>query len=215
MRKIFSIGLPIGAASFCEVSFFMFATLLIGQIGTVDQLAAHQIALNLASTTFMIANGVAQASSIQIAQSKGKNKFEWIRIHAITGYALVLFFMLIVTLMFLAIPEVLISIYSPDTAVLIAAVPLVKIASGFQILDGFQVMGISASKGIQDTRVPFLNTVIAFWLFGMPAAFVFSQSMSAQGVWLGMIVGLGLAALLHAQRLFKVLRRDFPTSADS
>jgi MATE family multidrug resistance protein len=210
IKKIFGIGLPIGAANFCEVSFFMFATLLIGTMGTID-LAAHQIALNLASTTFMIASGVAQATSIQIGHSRGRNKYDEILGHAANGYALVFFFMLVVTFLFLTIPEKLISIYTGDQSIISAAVPLVMIASGFQILDGFQVIGIGASKGLQDTRVPFLNTVVAFWLFGMPASFVFSHymGMTSRGVWWGMIAGLGVAALLHAHRFYKIVYRDF------
>jgi MATE family multidrug resistance protein len=210
IKKIVGIGLPIGAANFCEVSFFMFATLLIGTMGTV-QLAAHQIALNLASTTFMIASGVAQATSIQIGQARGRNKYDEILGHAANGYALVFFFMIVVTVMFLTIPGHLISIYTTDASIIETAIPLLMIASGFQILDGFQVVGIGASKGLQDTRVPFINTVIAFWLFGMPASFVFSRymGMASKGVWWGLIAGLGVAALLHAHRFYKVLYRDF------
>jgi MATE family multidrug resistance protein len=216
-RKIVEIGLPIGAANFCEVSFFMFATLLIGTMGTTD-LAAHQIALNLASTTFMIASGVAQATSIQIAHSRGKNRHDEILGHAANGYALVFFFMLIVTILFITIPKTLISIYTHDFEIIKTAVPLLMIASGFQILDGFQVMGIAASKGLQDTKVPFFNTVIAFWLFGMPASFVFSHymQMGSKGVWWGMIAGLGIAALLHAHRFYQIVQRDFsPTSTQT
>jgi len=216
IKKIVEIGLPIGAANFCEVSFFMFATLLIGTMGTVD-LAAHQIALNLASTTFMIASGVAQATSIQIGHSHGRNKYDEILGHAANGYALVFFFMLVVTVLFLTIPESLISIYTHDTDIITTAIPLLMIASGFQILDGFQVMGIAASKGLQDTKVPFLNTVVAFWLFGMPASFVFSKymGMASKGVWWGMIAGLGIAALLHAHRFYKIVQRDFAPAASA
>lgn len=214
IKKIIEIGLPIGAANFCEVSFFMFSTLLIGTMGTIN-LAAHQIALNLASTTFMIASGVAQATSIQIGQSKGRNKYDEILGHAATGYALVFFFMLVVTVLFLTIPKQLISIYTTDVKIIATAIPLLMIASGFQILDGFQVLGIAASKGLQDTKVPFLNTVVAFWLFGMPASFVFSHymNMSSRGVWWGMIAGLGVAALLHAHRFYKIIQRDYAPSA--
>ena len=210
IKKIVGVGLPIGAANFCEVSFFMFATLLIGTMGTVD-LAAHQTALNLASTTFMIASGVAQATSIQIGQARGRNKYDEILGHAANGYALVFFFMLVVTAMFLTIPGTLISIYTSDASIIEVAIPLLMIASGFQILDGFQVVGIASSKGLQDTRVPFLNTVVAFWMFGMPASFVFSHfmEMGSRGVWWGLIAGLGVAALLHAHRFYKVLYRDF------
>lgn len=211
VKKILTVGVPVGAANFCEVSFFMFCTLTIGTIGTLD-LAAHQIALNLASTTFMAANGVAQATSIQIARSHGKKKFEEIRAHAVNGYALVFLFMLIVTILFLVIPRQLISIYTSDPQVIATAIPLLMIAGGFQILDGFQVIGIGSCKGLQDTRVPFLNTVFAFWVFGAPASIVFSKylNLSTEGVWLGMIVGLGIASLLHAVRLFRVLRTNFP-----
>ncbi len=209
-KKIVEIGLPIGAANFCEVSFFMFATLLIGTMGTID-LAAHQIALNLASTTFMIASGVAQATSIQIGHSRGKNKYGEILGHAANGYFLVFFFMLIVTVLFLTIPKTLISIYTHDFDIIKTAIPLLMIASGFQILDGFQVMGIAASKGLQDTKVPFLNTVLAFWIVGMPASFFFSKymGMASKGVWWGMIAGLGVAALLHANRFYKIVQRDY------
>ena len=210
IKKIVGIGLPSGMASFCEVSFFMFATLLIGTMGTIS-LAAHQISLNLASTTFMIASGVAQATSIQIAQSKGRKKYDEILGHAGNGYALVFFFMLVVTVMFLTIPKSLISLYTHDESIITVAIPLLMIASGFQILDGFQVMGIAASKGLQDTKIPFLNTVLAFWMVGMPASFVFSKymHMGAKGVWWGMIAGLGVAALLHAHRFYMILERDF------
>jgi MATE family multidrug resistance protein len=216
-KKIVEIGVPIGAANFCEVSFFMFATLLIGTMGTTD-LAAHQIALNLASTTFMIASGVAQATSIQIGHSRGAKKYDQILGHAANGYALVFFFMLLVTVLFLTIPKTLISIYTHDINIIQTAIPLLMIASGFQILDGFQVMGIGASKGIQDTKIPFLNTVIAFWVFGMPASFVFSHfmGMGSRGVWWGMIAGLGVAALLHAHRFYKIVQRDYaPGSAQA
>lgn len=211
VKKIVAIGGPIGAANFSEVSFFMFCTLLVGTLGTID-LASHQIALNLASSTFMIANGVAQATSIQIARAHGKNKLNEIRVHAVNGYALVLIFMSAVTVMFLAIPKQLISLYNASDEIISTAVPLLRIAGGFQILDGLQVMGIASCKGIQDTRIPFLNTVFAFWIFGAPASIVFSDTLglSTRGVWLGMIVGLGIASLLHAVRLFKVLRTRFP-----
>ena len=211
VKTILSIGAPIGAANFSEVSFFMFCTLLIGTLGTLE-LAAHQIALNLASTTFMVANGVAQATSIQIARSYGKNKFHEIRVHAVNGYILVFLFMIGITVLFLTIPRTLIGVYTENAAVIALAVPLLKIAGGFQILDGMQVLGIAACKGLQDTKIPFLNTVLAFWLCGAPASLVFSKilGLSIRGVWLGMIVGLGLACLLHAVRLFRVLRTRYP-----
>ena len=213
-KKIVGVGLPIGAANFCEVSFFMFSTLLIGTMGAIH-LAAHQIALNLASTTFMIASGVAQATSIQIGQARGRKKHDEILGHAANGYSLVFFFMLLVTVLFLTIPKTLISIYTHDLKIIETAVPLLMIASGFQILDGFQVMGIASSKGLQDTKIPFLNTVFAFWLIGMPASFVFSKymHMSSRGVWWGMIAGLGIAALLHAHRFYMIVQRDFAPSA--
>lgn len=211
IKKILSLGAPIGAANFSEVSFFMFCTLLVGTLGTID-LASHQIALNLASTTFMLANGVAQATSIQIARSYGKNKFDEIRVHVVNGYALIFIFMAAVTLMFLVVPRQLISLYNASDEIIATAVPLLRIAGGFQILDGLQVIGIASCKGLQDARIPFLNTVFAFWIFGAPASIVFSDvlGLSTRGVWLGMIVGLGIASLLHAVRLFKVLRTRFP-----
>ncbi len=205
LRDLLHIGLPIGLMIFVEGSLFVGAALLIGSLGTVP-IAAHQIAINFSALCYMIPLGLAGAVTVRVGNALGRGMPQEAVRASRAGILLTLITQTITaSLMFFA-PAWIISWYTDDQTIAALAVGLLGLAAVFQFPDGLQAAAAGALRGYKDTRLPMVYTVIAYWLFGMPVGWwlTFRGGWGAAGMWVGMIAGLGVAALLLGFRLWRI-----------
>ncbi len=211
-RKLLSIGLPSGFQLIFEVGAFGFAVIMIGWIGT-KALAAHQIAINLAAVSYMMASGLSSAATIRVGNQLGLKDVPTLRAAAFTLYIMVIVFMGVTATIFITGRYFLPSLYIADTAVIEVASTLLIIAGFFQISDGIQVLSLGALRGLHDVKIPTLLTFIAYWVLALPIGYVlgFVFDMGAAGVWYGLLMGLTIVAVAMLWR-FNVLTKRMMTS---
>ena len=201
LRRILKLGSPVGAQIFVEVAIFALATSVIATFGAVP-LAGHEIALECASTTFMVPLAVSGATSVRVGHAIGRARAglgDADRIAA-AGWSGILVgagFMLSSALTFVLIPKHIARLFTPDLAVIHAAVPLLLVAAGFQFFDGLQSTATGALRGVGKTLAPLLIQLVCFWGVGMPLGVLFAFTLHgrAVGVWWGLSTGLILASL--------------------
>ncbi|NNK64998.1 MAG: MATE family efflux transporter [Gemmatimonadetes bacterium] len=203
------IGGPTGMQLQLEFGAFAVAGLAMGLLGTVA-VAGHQVALNLASLTFMVPVGVAQATAVLVGRAVGREDPWGARRASGAGLVVGAAFMTITATAFLLIPGPLARIYSPDAAVIALGASLLPIAGLFQVADGVQVVAAAALRGIGDTRAPMLINLLGFWGIGLPVGvwLAFGADLGPRGVWWGLAVGLLAVALLLLQRVRVRFGRD-------
>jgi MATE family multidrug resistance protein len=174
----------------------------MGWLGTIA-LAAHQVALNLASLTFMVPLGVAQATAVLVGRAVGRGDPEGARGAAGAGLGLGAAFMTTTAVIFLTMPGLLARFYSDQPEVVAIAAALIPLAGIFQVFDGLQVVGSAVLRGIGDTRAPMVVNVLGFWLFGMPISVLLGFTLGAgpQGLWWGLVGGLAAVALFLLLRI--------------
>nr|WP_294873830.1 MATE family efflux transporter [uncultured Pedobacter sp.] len=195
--KIVKIGAPVALQYSFEISAFSGAAILIGTIGAVEQ-AAHQVAINLASITYMMASGIASAATIKTGNNFGKSNFKDLRQSAIASYHVILLFMTVTALFFVLANNLLPFLYTEDNAVISIAAQLLIIAGFFQLFDGTQVVGLGVLRGIGDVNVPTIITFIAYWVIGIPLGYFLGikLDMGVNGIWYGLTFGLLTASIL-------------------
>lgn len=208
ISEILGRSVPAGFQAFFEIAAFSFAVIMMGWLSETE-LAAHQIAINVASTTYMMATGFAHAGSIRIGEAWGKRDSTGIRLSGRAAYTWVIGFMGLCSLVILLFGQWIIKIYIEDNAVLAAALPLLMIAAFFQLSDGVQSVGLGLLRGLADIRIPTYITFIAYWVIALPAGYFlgFSLEMGSVGVWLGLLLGLTFSAVFLYARYNKVSRR--------
>ncbi len=199
LRNLFQLGWPIGVSFGLETSLFAVTTLLIGRLGTTA-LAAHQVAINAASVTFMIPLGVAFATTVRVGQAAGAGDRAGAERAGWTGVAMGAAFMALAALLFWLRPEWVVWVYlgtGGDAEVVRLAALLLGVAAVFQIVDGVQATAAGALRGLKDTRAPMVVGVVAYWGIGMTAALGlgFGLGRGAVGIWWGLTLGLGAAAV--------------------
>jgi MATE family multidrug resistance protein len=206
LRRILAVGAPAGAQIGLEVGLFSFAAVMMGWFGAVE-LGTHQVALNLASTTFMVALGVSAAGSIRVGQNLGAGRPAAVRRSVMVTYLLAVGFMALCALAFLTIPEPLLRLYTHDPSILALGRRLLFMAALFQVFDGMQVSGFSVLRGAADTRVPMFLAALAYWVVGAPGAYLlaFHTALGPVGIWAGLCLGLAAAAILLLWRVRLVL----------
>lgn len=223
VRSLFRLGWPIGIALGLEAGVFGASTLLVGQFGTAA-LAAHQVALNAASVTFMVPLGIGMAAAVRVGQTTGAGDHDGAARAGFTAIALGASFMLLSAVLFWLRPEWVVWVYTGgagEAAVAEGAAALLFIAAVFQIFDGTQTTASGALRGLKDTRAPMVIAAISYWGVGMTAALAlgFGAGMGATGIWWGLTLGLATAALLLTTRFrFRVrapLARPAPAEATS
>ncbi|WP_374425617.1 MATE family efflux transporter [Paracoccus sp. (in: a-proteobacteria)] len=212
-RAVFWLGLPIGLTMVAEGGLFVGSNVMMGWIGT-RELAAHGIALQLASITFMLHLGMSNAATIRAGQAKGLGDATLMRDGAITVTAVSFVIAVIAVAVFVLFPRQLVGLYldssDPETPVLIGiATGLMFYAALFQLTDAMQVIGLGLLRGVQDTRVPMIIAAISYWLVGMPIAYglAFVAGLGPAGLWLGLVAGLTVAAILLMRRFWRGLAR--------
>ena len=212
-RELIDLSWPAAIAVGFESLFFSMMTTLAAHF-TAPELAGHTIALNCCYVTFMFALGVSQATLVRIAEAAGARDFLAVRRIALAGVGLGLVGMGAQALVFVAMPQRIVSWFvdlgdSANQPVLLAALPLLAIAALFQLFDGTQAIASGALRGLRDTRGPMTIAIIAYWPVGFGAALLlaFGLGLRVQGLWWGMALGLSTAACLMSLRLLRRINR--------
>lgn len=202
LMRMLRLGTPIGFQLGFEYGAFAFTGILVGLIGTVP-MAAHQIAINMASLTFMVPLGVGQATAVLVGRSVGRGDSSAARRSASAGLIAGGVFMAASAAVFLLMPVGLARLYTTEGAVLALTVTLIPIAGIFQVSDGLQVVAAGVLRGVGDTRVPAIANAAGFWALGIPVGLFlgFKAGMGAVGLWWGLVVGLGAVAIFLVTRV--------------
>lgn len=208
LRRIIAVGAPTGAQVGLESGLFSFTSVMMGWFGAVEQ-GTHQVTINIASTTFMVALGTSIAGSIRVGMHIGARNPAAVRRAIVVTYAVSLGFMGLCALLFVLMPDRLVGLYTDDVDIIALGRQLLLMAALFQLFDGAQVAGFSVLRGAADTRVPMLLALVAFWGLGGPAAYLlgFAVGLGPVGVWAGLCLGLAGASVLLARRVRHVLWR--------
>lgn len=197
IRNTLKIGLPIGVMVLMEGGLFVATTLLMGKLGTVIA-SSHQIAISIATLCFMIPVGVAEATTVRVGHAMGRRNYVGVRNAMHAGLAIVLFTQVLSASIMIFGNEHLTRLYTDDITVIGLASTLILFAAMFQFPDGVQVISAATLRGLKDTTIPMWIAVISYWLVGMPVGIYlsFQQEMGPKGMWIGLISGLTVAAIL-------------------
>jgi len=194
---IFSLGLPGGVQMFVEVAIFSLVTALIGRLGA-QTLAAHQLALNLASFTFMIPLGLSHAAAVRVGQALGRGDPRGASASGRAATLMGVAFMALTGLAFAGAPGFFLGLFGAGEAVVRIGTPLLYCSAAFQVFDGAQAVLSGALRGMGETRRPLLINLIGHWLIGLPlgVALGFGLGWGATGLWIGLATGLAVVATL-------------------
>jgi MATE family multidrug resistance protein len=206
LKKIINLGFPSALQMFFEVAIFTAAIWLSGVLGKNPQ-AANQIALNLASMTFMVAMGLSVTAMIRVGNQKGLQNFKELRRIAMSIFLLVILLDIVFAVFFYLFNTQLPRIYVDENDVLnlidnkeviSIAAKLLLVAAVFQISDGIQVVVLGALRGMQDVKIPTLITFIAYWLIGFPISYFLGkeETLGSVGIWIGLLAGLTASAIM-------------------
>ncbi|SHL06419.1 MATE family efflux transporter [Hymenobacter psychrotolerans] len=195
LRRLLGLGAPIGVQMMFEMGAFSFSAIMIGWLGATS-LAAHQIAINVASVTYMAASGIAAAATIRVGNLRGLGDVQGARQAGFAAYLLTFLFMGAMGLLLVAFRHYIPHFYNNDAAVVAQAATLLLVAAAFQISDGLQVVGLGALRGLEDVKVPSVVALLAYWAMALPLGYWlgFGLKMGSLGVWLGLLLGLTLVA---------------------
>ncbi|MFD0980894.1 MATE family efflux transporter [Tropicimonas aquimaris] len=218
--QVFRLGWPIGLTNLSEVSLFAASAVMVGWLGTIP-LAAHGIAIQLATATFLVHLGLSNAATIRAGRALGRRDGPNLRRGALVAVTASVLFAMVTIAIFLTWPEALMSLFlDPDDPrkpeIIAIGVGLVAIAALFQMADGGQVMAHGLLRGVQDTRVPLVISAVAYWLVGVLSGYVFGFVLGhgAMGVWSGLVLGLGVAVAALMWRFWrKALPRAVPATS--
>ncbi|BAN49542.1 MATE family efflux transporter [Metapseudomonas resinovorans] len=211
IKRLFSIGGPIGIAVFAESSIFAVIALLIGGLGATV-VAGHQIALNFSALVFMIPYALAMAVTVRVGQALGRGEPREARFAAGIGIGAALAYACLSASLMLLCRELIAKMYSPDPEVIAVAAMLIVYSALFQFSDAIQVAAAGALRGYQDTRATMVITLFAYWGIGLPVGYALGLShwlgepSGPKGLWQGLVVGLTCAALLLSLRLARSAR---------
>lgn len=207
--QVFRLGLPVGLTSLAEAAMFNATAIMMGQIGTVE-LAAHGIALQVTSITFMFHVGLSNAATVRIGRLHGASDREGMRDAALAAIAMSLGFAGLTALVFFSLPGPIISLFLTDGesqagAILSIGAALLLMSALFQFCDALQCQAAGFLRGVQDTRVPMWLAVFSYWVIGIPAGYLlaFPAGLGPRGVWLGLVVGLSVASVLLMTRFWR------------
>lgn len=201
VKTMLNIGIPAGAQFIFEAGAFGFSSIMMGWLGTAP-LAAHHIALNLATISYMITSGMGAAATIRIGNFLGKGDFGNLRSSGFTMFWMAATTMLCWAIIFITGKYFLPTIYISDPAVISVSAGLLVVAAGFQLSDGIQVVAIGALRGLQDVKIPGLLIFVAYWILALPIGYwlTFYKGWGPQGIWIGLLIGLTLSALATVWR---------------
>lgn len=207
INKMLHIGIPAGTQFIFEAGAFGFSAVMMGWIGTTA-LAAHQIAINLATISYMTTSGLGAAATIRVAHFLGQGDIKTMRRVGFVMIAMAAFLMALWGILFITGKRFLPELYIQDEAVLAMAAPLMIIAGFFQMSDGMQVVCAGALRGLKDVKVPSVLIFVAYWVIALPLGYwlSFPLKMGANGIWIGLLIGLTVTATLMIIR-FNILSK--------
>lgn len=196
-KRILALGFPTALQMFFEVAIFTGTIFLAGTLGTNAQ-AANQIALNLASMTFMIAVGLGVTATIRVANQKGLHNYKDLRRIALSTFLLVFLIEAFFAVLFILMKDWLPTIYLDNIDVIILASQLLVVAALFQLSDGLQVVILGALRGLQDVKIPTIICFISYWIIGFPVSIYYGreENLGSMGIWLGLLAGLTASAIM-------------------
>ncbi|RKS45093.1 MATE family multidrug resistance protein [Gillisia mitskevichiae] len=196
-KRIFALGFPTALQMFFEVAIFTGTIFLAGMLGTNPQ-AANQIALNLASMTFMIAVGLGVTATIRVGNQKGLHNYKELRRIALSTFLLVFLIEALFAVLFILMKDWLPTLYLDNVDVIILASQLLVVAALFQLSDGLQVVILGALRGLQDVKIPTVICFIAYWIIGFPVSIYYgkAENLGSMGIWLGLLAGLTASAIM-------------------
>lgn len=206
IKNIITLGLPISGQMLVEMSSFSLSAIMMGWISGIA-LAAHQVAMGLASFTFMIANGIAMATTIRVSHQLGQKDFKSMEKVSLSAVHLVLGYMFLCGVGFMIFRFQLPRLFSPDPLVIKQAASLLILAALFQIFDGLQVVSLGILRGFSDVKVPMAMATVAYLLIGLPASYLFAFPLNfgPDGIWMGFLAGLASAGTMFAFRIRKMI----------
>lgn len=200
IRELLRIGLPAATQVLLEIGVFSAATALIAGLNAAS-IAAHQIALNCASLTYMVPLGISSAAAVRVGQGLGRRDAAAAGRAGWTAIALGAGFMSCAAVVLVLAPRVIVRLFSPDPEVMRIGVLLLFVAAAFQLFDGLQTVATGALRGAGETRLPMFSSLVAYWVIGLPLGYYFGfrRGLGAFGIWLGLafsLMVLGTALLL-------------------
>jgi MATE family multidrug resistance protein len=211
-KKLFStllnLGIPSGVQFIFEVAAFDFSLVMMGWLGTQTQ-AAHQIAINLATISYMTTAGLASAATVRVGYFLGSRDVKNLRMASYSLLAMAMIVMCAWAILFIAARHWLPTLYVDDMAVVPIAASLLVIAGFFQLADGTQVVCVAALRGLQDVKVPSVFILVAYWIIGLPLGYylAFPLQMGGRGIWWGLFIGLMVTAMAMFLRLKKLIQK--------
>ncbi|MEX2496518.1 MAG: MATE family efflux transporter [Woeseia sp.] len=208
MKEILLLGVPIAVTITAEAGLFSAVSILVGTLGA-EVTAAHQIAINFASTMFMVPLALSAATTVRIGHALGAGNPAAARFSGVTGISVCAGFMALSAGFLLLFRDAVVSLYTTDPAVKTIALGLLVIAAVFQIADGVQIGAAGALRGYKDTRVPMLINTFSYWVLAFPLAYLAAVTFRAPPayIWGGFVLGLSVAAVLLSLRYRKVSNR--------
>ncbi|MHC4845038.1 MAG: MATE family efflux transporter [Planctomycetota bacterium] len=202
LLNMLALGGPIGVQVFLEMSAFGVVTVAMGQLGET-QLAGHQVAINLASLSFMVPLGISAAAAIRVGHAIGRRDKAAVRTAAKVAMLAGAGVMLVSAAIFVSMPAPLARLYSPDPEVVAMAALLLPLAAAFQVFDGLQVVCGGVLRGAGDTRIPLLLYMLGFWIIGIPLCLwmAFERDMGPAGLWWGLVAALAAVSFVLMWRV--------------
>lgn len=200
-KVLLDIGVPSGLQFIFEVSAFALAAVMAGWI-SAEALAAHQIAISLASVSYMAASGIGAAANVRVSNQLGAGNIPALRMAAHTNFVLMLGLMSIAGIVFFFGRNYLPQFYSEDPGVIALASQLLIVAVAFQIFDGMQVAVLAALRGLSETRIPTIIVMFSYWVIALGSSYYlgFKMELGALGIWYGLATGLIVASSLLTWR---------------
>jgi MATE family multidrug resistance protein len=201
ISELLKFGLPIAGTLFVEGSLFMAASLLIGRLGPV-QAAGHLVAINFSALVFMIPLGLGSSITTRVGNALGRKDPVGARRAGLVGLGIVICTQLLSASVMVFFPGFVVSIYTADAAIAAVAVGLLFYAAIFQLSDGIQICSAGILRGYKDTLVPMWINVLSYWAIGLTLGYylTFTREMGPAGMWIGMIAGLSVGAVLLTAR---------------
>lgn len=206
LKEMLKLGIPMGLSIGLEVTLFAVIGIMIASHGDTP-MASHQIAINIASVSYMMPLGLSMAITARVGYHIGKGNPAMSRDSGYIGAVLALIMMLFNAAVLMAFPQQLVEFYTKDTGVIVLATQLLFFAALFQLSDGVQVASLGALRGLKDTKVPLYITAFAYWVIGFPSGIFVAETLGwgLEGYWVAMITSLSIAALLLTLRFVKLI----------
>lgn len=205
--RMFVVGLPIAAQFLCEIGAFNGVTFAMGVLGEVPQ-AANAVVLTLVSLSFMVPLGISMAGAVRVGQGIGRGDMDGARRAGSVALCGAVVVMSVSALVMFAVPGPLGRVFTDDTAVLAVFLTIIPFAAAFQVFDGVQVVAMGVLRGLADVRVPAWWNLVAYWVIAMPLGLLltFEYGWEQRGLWTGLLVGLGIAAVVLTLRVRSRMR---------